>query len=160
MSGPATPDGQGRLLGIARRPASGAPVETTERAAITLSRGVAGDCKGATRAGKPSKRQVTLLDAAGWQAALAEIGADIDWHHRRANLYVGDIRLPRTPGTRIAVGAEVVLEVTAECNPCFKMEALRPGLEAALTPDWRGGVCTKVLIEGEISVGDTIRIEA
>ena len=121
---------------------------------------MAGDCNGVSRAGKPSSRLVTLLAVEGWRAALSEAGMDLPWQERRANLYVGDIRLPRTPGTRIAVGAAVVLEVTRECNPCFKMEALAPGLEAALTPDWRGGVCTVVVTEGAIAVGDTIRIEA
>ena len=150
----------GKLLGIARRSAAGAAMETTECAAITRARGVAGDCKGVTRAGKPSKRQVTLLGVDGWHAALSEIGADIAWLERRANLYVGDLRLPRAAGTRLRIGSEVLLEVTCECNPCWKMEALHPGLETALTPDWRGGICTKVLIEGEIAVGDTIRIEA
>ncbi len=135
-------------------------MEMTDRAAITRAQGVEGDCKGVSRAGKPSRRQVTLLDVEGWHAALGEAGVNLPWQDRRANLYVGDLRLPRTPGSRIAIGASVVLEVTRECNPCFKMEALAPGLEAALTPDWRGGVCTVVVTEGEIAVGDTIRIHA
>jgi MOSC domain-containing protein YiiM len=40
------------------------------------------------------------------------------------------------------------------------MEALAEGLKAALTPDWRGGVCAMVIAPGEIAVGDEIRIEA
>jgi MOSC domain-containing protein YiiM len=39
------------------------------------------------------------------------------------------------------------------------MEALVPGLKAALMPDWRGGICTKVIAGGHIAVGDVIRIE-
>jgi len=39
------------------------------------------------------------------------------------------------------------------------MEEIHPGLKAALLPDWRGGVLGRVLAEGTIKVGDTIRIE-
>ena len=39
------------------------------------------------------------------------------------------------------------------------METLAEGLKAALTPDWRGGVCTRVLVGGRIAVDDEIRIE-
>jgi MOSC domain-containing protein YiiM len=39
------------------------------------------------------------------------------------------------------------------------MEAIVPGLKDALTPDWRGGVCARVLVGGTIGVGDEIRIE-
>jgi MOSC domain-containing protein YiiM len=46
-----------------------------------------------------------------------------------------------------------------ETDPCERMEKLAPGLRAALTPDWRGGVCTMVLAGGEIAIGDEIRIE-
>ena len=52
-----------------------------------------------------------------------------------------------------------MLEVRDETNPCERMEALAPGLRAALTPDWRGGVLTMVIQPGEIVVGDSIRIE-
>jgi MOSC domain-containing protein YiiM len=52
-----------------------------------------------------------------------------------------------------------VLEVTRHTDPCERMEALAPGLFAALTPDWRGGACTRVLMGGRIAVGDEIRIE-
>jgi len=39
------------------------------------------------------------------------------------------------------------------------MEALAVGLKAAMTPDWRGGACAKVVAGGHIAVGDKIRIE-
>ena len=39
------------------------------------------------------------------------------------------------------------------------MDAIADGLQAALKPDWRGGVCTRVIEGGTIRIGDTIRIE-
>ena len=38
-------------------------------------------------------------------------------------------------------------------------DPLAPGLFAALTPDWRGGACSRVLAGGMIAIGDAIRIE-
>jgi MOSC domain-containing protein YiiM len=39
------------------------------------------------------------------------------------------------------------------------MDELAPGLRAALTPDWRGGVTGRVIADGTIAVGDEVRIE-
>jgi MOSC domain-containing protein YiiM len=64
----------------------------------------------------------------------------------------------RLVGTRVRVGGSLVLEITCECDPCERMDALHPGLRAALTPDWRGGFCSRVVEEGEIAVGDAVRI--
>jgi MOSC domain-containing protein YiiM len=74
-------------------------------------------------------------------------------------LLIQGLRLPREAGTVIAIGASLRIEVTQECDPCSRMDELRPGLKAALLPDWRGGVLGKVLTDGEIAVGDEIRIE-
>jgi MOSC domain-containing protein YiiM len=46
--------------------------------------------------------------------------------------------------------------ITRETDPCERMDALAPGLRAALTPDWRGGACSRVVVGGTIRVGDTI----
>jgi MOSC domain-containing protein YiiM len=58
----------------------------------------------------------------------------------------------------VQIGATLVIEITGECDPCSRMEALQPGLRAALTPDWRGGFLGRVIEDGEIAVGDEIRI--
>ena len=38
------------------------------------------------------------------------------------------------------------------------MDALKDGLRAALTPDWRGGLLGRVMADGDIAVGDEVRI--
>lgn len=149
----------GTLAGIARHARSKAPMEVIDRASVTLTGGIAGDFRGGVK-GKPHKRQVTLIEAADWAAATGAVGQAIPWQERRANLLVTGLDLPQVRGTRLRIGADVVLEVTVETDPCERMDALAPGLRAALTPDWRGGICTMVIAEGEIAVGDTIRIEA
>lgn len=125
---------------------------------ILITEGVVGDYRGAMRRG-PYKRQVTLMERTDWEAAMAEVGADIPWQERRANLLVDGIDLPQQAGARLRIGADVVLEVTRETDPCERMEALAPGLKAALMPDWRGGVCAFVVAGGAIAVGDAVMIE-
>ncbi|MBN2972127.1 MOSC domain-containing protein [Roseomonas aeriglobus] len=149
----------GVLLGIARHARPKAPMEVIEHARVTPETGIAGDFRGAMK-GKPYKRQVTLIERGDWDAAMAEVGHSIGWQERRANLLVDGLDLPQTKGVRLRIGANVVLEITRETDPCERMEALADGLRAALTPDWRGGACAMVITGGEIAVGDEIRIEA
>jgi MOSC domain-containing protein YiiM len=87
------------------------------------------------------------------------LGQSTDWWHTRRNLLVADVELPRREGALIRVGEEVVLRVTGECDPCRRMNEVIDGLHEAMTPDWRGGVTTKVVSGGHIAVGDPVRIE-
>lgn len=148
----------GRIAGIARHAFPKGPMETIDHARVTLEGGIAGDFRG-TMKGKPHKRQVSLIEAGDWAAAMDLVGHNIPWEQRRANLLVDGLDLPQVAGKRLRIGADVVLEVTVETEPCERMEALAEGLRAALTPDWRGGICTMVIAPGEIAVGDEIRIE-
>ncbi len=153
----------GRLGGIARHDRPRGPIETVSRVAVTRTEGLHGDFRGAVRPGKSGRRQVSLIEADSWAAAMADLGlagADLlAWHARRANLLIEGLRLPREAGRVIAIGASLRIEVSRECDPCSRMEEIAPGLKAALLPDWRGGVLGKVLSDGEIAVGDEVRIE-
>ena len=150
----------GVIAGIARHAFAKAPMEVIEHAEITESGGIAGDFRGRRKPGSAGKRQVTLIGGADWDAAMAEVGADIPWYQRRCNLLVDGLDLPQLAGTRLLLGTEVVLEVTRFTDPCERMEALAPGLFDALMVDWRGGVCSRVLQGGTIRIGDVIRLEA
>jgi len=150
--------GVGVLAGIARHGFPKGPVETLDRVAVTLAGGLSGDWRGGMK-GKPYRRQVTLIERGDWEAALAEVGRSIPWEERRANLLVDGLDLPQRPGVRLRIGNDVVVEITRETDPCERMEALCPGLKAALLPDWRGGACAMVIEEGTIGVGDLVRIE-
>ena len=89
---------------------------------------------------------------------MADAGALLDWSDCRRNLLVQGLRLPREDGTRLQIGHSLTIEVTGECDPCERMDALHEGLRAAMTPDWRGGFVGRVIADGEIAIGDEIRI--
>jgi len=134
-------------------------METVDAVSVTASAGVHGDFRGGLASTKPGRtRQVSLIERDCWNAAAAEARCPYEWWNSRRNLLVEGLRLPRSPGTRLQIGATLVLEITDECNPCERMEALHHGLRAALTPDWRGGFLGRVVDDGEIAVGDEIRI--
>lgn len=152
-------DGQiGTLAGIARHGRPKGPMETIDHVAVTIEGGIAGDFRGGMK-GRAHKRQVSLIERGDWDLAMAEVGHSIPWQERRANLLVDGLDLPQTKGVRLRIGEDVLLQVMVETDPCERMEKLAVGLRAALTPDWRGGVCTMVLAGGEIRIGDKIRVE-
>ena len=149
----------GRLAGIARHDRPKGPMETLEHVSVTSAEGVHGDFRGALASSKPSrKRQVSLIEAECVAAAMAETGALLDWSDCRRNLLVHGLRLPREEGTRVQGGDSLILEITCECDPCERMDALHEGMRAALPPDWRGGFLGRVIEDGEIAVGDEIRV--
>lgn len=152
-------DVTGRLAGIARHARPKVPMEVIERAEVTVEGGIAGDFRGVRKPGGLGKRQVTLLERVDWDAAMAQVARNIPWYERRSNLLVDRLDLPQVPGVRLRIGVNVVLEVTRHTDPCERMEALAPGLFAAMVSDWRGGACARVLAGGVIAIGDEIRIE-
>lgn len=139
------------LLGIAVKSAKFEPMRAQEQGQLSTETGLLGDWRG-----KPGKRQVTVLGLAGWQAACTELGIERPWTDRRANLLLADV--PKSAGSRIVLG-EAVLEVTGECDPCERMEALHPGLFASLAKDWRGGVTCRVVQGGAIAVNMPVFFE-
>lgn len=54
-------------------------------------------------------------------------------------------------------GEPVTMEIVGPCEPCHKMDAIRPGLRKTL--DGQRGILAIVLNGGAIKVGDTVRIE-
>ena len=125
-------------------------METLVAVEVSTDLGIDGDFRGKSR-----RRQVTVISQEDWQAACAEIDAELPWHSRRANLLVEGISVAETAGRRLLIG-EVELEITGETDPCQRMNEIRPGLQAALTPAWRGGICCRVTSPGTIQVGDAV----
>jgi MOSC domain-containing protein YiiM len=148
----------GRLIGIARKDRPHGPMELLDRVAIGLDTGVQGDHRGAIRPGKSNRRQVTILMAEDWTAAIADLGRPVSWVQRRANLLVEGVVLPREEGARLRIGGATV-EITGECDPCRRMDAVADGLQLALRPDWRGGRIARVIEGGAIALGDEVEVE-
>ncbi len=136
-----------RLLGIAVKTQRKGPISLHDEAMLSIHSGVVGDWRG-----KPGKRQVTVMSLADWQAACGELGLELPWQTRRANLLVDALPLHQSAGAHIVLG-EAVLEVTGETDPCERMEEAQPGLFQALLPQWRGGVTCRVIANGVIRVG-------
>lgn len=150
---------EGRLAGIARHDRPRGPIEVLAEVTVTREHGLAGDWRGTLKPGA-NRRQVSFMEADSWATATAELGVDEPWWKRRANLLVDGLHLPRLPGIRLRVGADCLIEVTMECDPCSRMEDVVPGLREALRPDWRGGMLGFVVAPGAIRLGDRIGIES
>ena len=58
-------------------------------------------------------------------------------------------------GQQVRVG-EALFEITMVCDPCERMEAIRPGLQAAL--EGRRGMLARVLETGDVAAGDEITL--
>lgn len=141
----------GRLEAIATKAAKRAPMVPADRANVSVTAGVAGDSRG-----RQKTRQVTVLFAEDWAAAVAGLDPAAPWTVRRATLLVSGVRNPQRAGDVLAIG-DVRLVVTGETEPCFRMDEQLPGLWDALRPNWRGGVTARVVAGGEIAVGDLVR---
>ena len=141
------------ILGIARRAGKRKPMQTLQQAEVSTTTGVAMDTRG--RAGP---RQVTVLSANAWRDVCDELGIELDWTTRRANLLLDGIDLRDSDGLILALGETALLQVTGELEPCRRMEEAQAGLGSALTPKWRGGVTCTVLKSGHVSVGDPVQV--
>jgi len=142
-----------QLLDIAFRPKSRATMQTKVDTMVSKVAGVDGDFRG-----KPGKRQVTVMSTEQWQLACDELETILPWTIRRANLLVDGVSFDETMvGQQIKIG-QCILYITGETDPCPKMDAQHQGLTHALTPDWRGGVCCRVIADGRVKVGDKMVI--
>ena len=143
----------GKLMGITYREGTRKPMIEIDACEVTEKSGVNGDYRG-----KPNKRQVTVMCEEKWKAACTDLGEELYWTTRRANLLLSGMSIgPECIGKTLKIG-DVELKIIMETDPCFRMNQLRPGLKKALTPDWRGGACCRVLSGGNIAVGDNVEI--
>lgn len=140
----------GNLVGIARARELGSPLEEMTSASISLERGIDGDARG-----RKPLRQVTVLFRDGWEDACRDVGVLLPWIARRANLLIANVERPRAAGGRLRIG-KIELEITMETQPCHLMDRAQDGLRLALKPDWRGGVCCRVVNGGDIALGDAV----
>lgn len=139
-----------KVEAIAHKREVGAPVQELTSAEVLLDSGVAYDL-----AGKPGSRQVTLLSADAWQWVCENMGQEIDWTVRRANILLSGVSFSKGDVGKILQIGELQLEITKETEPCQLMDDQVDGLQAQLAKDWNGGVCSRVIQEATIRVGDS-----
>ena len=98
----------------------------------------------------PPKREVLFASREHLDSVGVEPGAI------RENLTVEGADVQEWPvGQRVAVGG-AEFEITMVCDPCHRMDELRPGLRAEL--DGRRGMLARVVQSGEVAVGDEVRL--
>ena len=123
-----------------------------EAAELRPGVGVVGDVPGRSPA-----REVTAVDRDAWQSACRDLGHEVPWTARRANLLVTGIDLHATAGCELRIGS-VRLRITGETRPCGVMDRQRSGLRRALEPDWRGGATCTVVAGGTVAVGNAVEL--
>jgi MOSC domain-containing protein YiiM len=138
---------QPRVASIQLCPGHRQPMQLVSTATLTSGVGIDGD----KHAGAVSRRQVLIAD----KEALDKLG--LKPGTIKENLTVTGLDVMDLPsGTRLAVGKGVVLELTSVCEPCFRMDEIRPGLKDEL--EGRRGMNSRVVTGGAIAVGDSITI--
>ena len=126
------------------------PMRVVESANVIAGSGIEGDRHAASE-GVRSARQVLLMDEETLQAMSLSYG-DV-----RENITTSGIDLYNLPeGQRLALGDEVVVEITGHCAPCARMDEVRPGLKDEL--EGRRGMLSFVVKGGAIQVGDAIHV--
>ncbi len=138
----------GRLEAIWVKRAHGGPMDSVPRVHIG-ERGLEGS------ADNNVYRPVTLIEQEVWVRLMTQVGGTADPSARRANLMVSGCPLRETRGRILQIGS-VQLIIRGETRPCEQMEDLVPGLQAVMGEQWGGGAYAKVLVTGEIAVGDEV----
>lgn len=141
----------GKVLAIALRNADKTVMHEVADATAIENGGLVGD--------PPSSpdRGVTLLASGQWKLVTDQLGANLPWWTRRANVLVEADSLAPLIGRRIRLG-DVELQVIAETKPCGLMDKLHNGLRAVLAPDVRAGVYGRVVKAGSFRIGDAVTL--
>jgi len=146
-----TSDLRGVVAAIAIKDEHKAPMRVVDEAEITEREGIVGNVPQAAR------RRVTFLSEEQWEQVNGELGAELPWHTRRANILVRNLPLGELIGKSLRVG-EAGIAINGETEPCGQMDGYHQGLQEALRPECRGGVHGSVTSEGRVRTGDTIEI--
>jgi len=144
---------QGRLEWIGLRSERHGTVLVAKTALAVEGQGLEGDHRMTKTAG--SARQVTLISREFIEAIGRHTGhSSIDPALLRRNLVISGMNMNLLRHQRLRIG-EAVLETTALCHPCSRMnEALGPGGAAAMFG--YGGLCARVIQSGRLAVGDPV----
>lgn len=166
----------GRIEQVLLRPQRRGAMLRVDGAPVIAGHGLQGDraavravsATGSATGGAPGggRRQVSLIQAEHLPVIAALAGhVTVDAALLRRNLVVAGLNLLAARSLFkdrplwLRIGASVVLEVTGPCEPCSRMEeALGAGGYNAMRG--HGGMTARVLVGGEVRVGDAVRCEA
>ena len=139
---------QGSITNIHIARVKETPSDPVQEATAISNQGLEGD-----RSCKPGAlRQVLVMD----QETLDEL--TLKPGQIKENITTSGLDLSQAKaGEVFFIGDSVTMEVVGECQPCGKMDAIRPGLREQL--GGRRGMLAMVINGGPIKIGDSIRIE-
>jgi MOSC domain-containing protein YiiM len=126
---------------------------------LVEQKGIAEDRRyfGRVSRGRPSKRQVTVIEREQISEHAATLGVQSFAPGAvRSNIEIEGLALVPWIGRSVRVGS-AVLEFVEPRIPCHKMDALAPGLRA-LMENGGQGVIARVAVSGIVRVGDEISV--
>jgi len=152
--------GSGRIAQISVSP-GGVPKRPVEAAEVTAS-GVAGDAQRDLRHHGGPERAICLFALETIRTLQAE-GHPIEPGHIGENLTLEGIDWATvTPGTRLLLGEDVLLEVTRYTSPCMNIRASFTGGDYARVSQTRhpgaSRVYARVVRTGTVRRGDPVRL--
>ncbi|MEC7947669.1 MAG: MOSC domain-containing protein [Myxococcota bacterium] len=144
----------GRLEQILLRRERKGAVDRVDTATVVMQHGLEGDrFRGRN---ERAKRQITIIQAEHLPVIAALSGhAVVDPLDLRRNLVIAGIPVAAMKDRRFRIGDRCVLEWTAPCAPCHRIETLL-GAGGFNAMRGMGGVCCRVVEPGEIRVGDPV----
>jgi MOSC domain-containing protein YiiM len=153
------PEGIGIVVGLFTAPVREAPSEAHERRAVRAGRGLEGDryAEGNGTFSHPERRgqDLTLIEAESLDDLSAR-GVALAMADARRNVVTRGISLNALVGHRFTIGA-VSCYGARLAEPCAHLERLTTrGVLRGLVH--RGGIRVDVLCDGELQVGDEIRV--
>jgi len=126
------------------------PMKEVAQANFITGQGMQGD-RHLRSDGLRAKRQVLIMDV----ETLNHFG--LEPGQVRENVTLEGLDLSTiSAGDRVSLGADVVLEITGDCEPCARMDEIRPGLKEEI--DGRRGVLAFVEKGGVVSIGSEVGV--
>ena len=139
---------QGTIVNLHIARIKGTPSDPVEEATAISTKGLEGD----RSCNERNVRQVLFMD----KETLDEF--DLKPGKIKENITTTGLDLSQIqPGQVLFIGDQVTMETVGECEPCGKMDAIRPGLRGEI--NHRRGQLAVVINGGPIKVGDSIRLE-
>lgn len=140
-----------KIVSIAVSKKKGTPKTPVEEAFLSRDHGLEGDA----HAG-PWHRQVSLLASESIEQANAQ-GLDVGFGDFAENIATVGVDWKTLPiGTRARLGEQVMIEITQIGKECHNRCAIYYKAGDCIMP--REGVFARVLAEGRIKCGDTVKI--